>query len=79
MITVAFGGKTKQTSLTDFDQQTEIPQSMQITKYLQLTTIFRVKDMVAYLALVNAGISMAMSIITTRKTHMWIRKPFREI
>jgi len=49
MITVAFDGKTKQTSLIDFDQWTEIPQSM------------KVKDMVAYLALANSGISMATS------------------
>ena len=67
MITVAFDGKTKQTSLIDFDQWTEIPQSM------------KVKDMVAYLALANSGISMATSITTTKKTQRWIRKPFREI
>jgi len=40
MITVAFDGKTKQASLIDFDERTEIPQSMQITKYVKVTTIF---------------------------------------
>ena len=34
MITVAFGGKTKQASMDDLAQRTEIPQSLQIAECL---------------------------------------------